>query len=71
MQHKMTKFESKASAETYWSVENNKQAIFSDEFRFRQNYRKDHRFFIWQKSPCGLVAKNEQKNLLKKPYFKA
>ena len=47
MQHKMTTIESKALAETFWSVENNKQAIFSDEFRFRQNYRKDHRFFIY------------------------
>ena len=53
MQHKMTTIESKALAETFWSVENNKQAIFSDEFRFRQNYRKDHRFFIYKKPPSG------------------
>jgi len=35
-----SRYLSKALAETFWSVENNKQAIFSDEFRFRQNYRK-------------------------------
>ena len=53
MQHKMTTIESKALAETFWSVENNKQAIFSDEFRFRQNYRKVHRFSIYKKPPSG------------------
>ena len=29
-----------ALTETYWSVENNKKAILSDEFRLRQGYRK-------------------------------
>lgn len=36
----MATLESSALTETYWSVENNKKAILSDEFRLRQNYRK-------------------------------
>ena len=49
----METIESKALAETFWSVENNKQAIFSDEFRFRQNYRKVSRFSIRKRPPSG------------------
>ena len=51
--HEMETIESKALAETFWSVENNKQAIFSDEFRFKQNYRKVSRFSIRKKPPTG------------------
>ena len=36
----MATLESPALTETYWSVENNKKAILSDEFRLRQGYRK-------------------------------
>ena len=42
--HRMTTLKSKELTETYWSVENNKRAIVSDEFRLKQNYRKVHRF---------------------------
>ena len=51
--HEMETIESKALAETFWSVENNKHAIFSDEFRLRQNYRKVFRFSIREKPSSG------------------
>ena len=44
MNHWMTTLNSKELTETYWSVENNKKAIVSDEFRLRQNYRKVPQF---------------------------
>ena len=45
--HGMATLESPALTETYWSVENNKKAILSDEFRLRQGYRKVTGLLSW------------------------
>ena len=54
--HEMETFESAALTETYWSVESNKKAIVSDEFRLRQGYRK----------VTGLLFSREKRHLVTK-----
>ena len=49
----METFESAALTETYWSVESNKKAIVSDEFRLRQGYRKVTGLLFSRKMPPG------------------
>jgi len=50
-----SRYLSPALTETYWSVENNKKAILSDEFRLRQGYRKHN---------CHVIATVPKEDLL-------